>query len=101
MAVDPTELKAQLDVATAEIQALKESAQKQKAEWEQKLKEESYEAKLLKYQQLYKEPFRTLPTGLPNFSPLPTPPGGPRENTSDVEELSPLDEHLQSSLKND
>ena len=42
MAVDPTELKAQLDVATAEIQALKESAQKQKAEWEQKLKDESY-----------------------------------------------------------
>ena len=50
MAFDPAELKSQLDLATAEIQALKDSAEKLRAEWEQKMKEESYEARLLKYQ---------------------------------------------------
>ena len=39
--------------------------------------------------------------GLPNYSPIPTPAGGPGEPAADTEELSPLDEHLQSSLENE
>ena len=101
------ELQNKLDVASAEIQALKEAAEKQKVEWEKRLQEESYEQKVIKYQQLYKEAFGTLPPGLLNFNPTLAPAPVPHvDNTGDgdldtEDELSPLDKHLQQSLQNE
>ena len=98
------ELQDKLDVASAEIQALKEAAEKQKGEWEKRLKEESYEQKVIKYKQLYKEAFSTLSPSLPSFNPIPAPAPVPTEditgdgNMEEEDELSPLDKHLHQSL---
>ena len=101
------ELQDKLDVASAEIRALKEATAKQKVEWEKRLKEESYEQKVITYQQLYKEAFGTLPPGLPSFNPTPAPAPVTTEDITgdgDMEEedkLSPLDKHLHQSLQNE
>ena len=52
-----------------ELQEILKDSTKQKLEWEACLREGSYEASLLKYQQLYKEAFRSLPTSLPFITP--------------------------------
>ena len=57
MALDTAELQCKLDQQQAEIKALQDAAEKTKEEFQARLKEETYEAKLLKYQKLYKEAF--------------------------------------------
>ena len=75
MALDTAELQCKLDQQQAEIKAFQDAAEKSKAEFEAHLKEETYEAKLLKYQKLYKEAFgaNAPPPLLPNFNQPPDP----------------------------
>ena len=75
MALDTAELQCKLDQQQTEIKALQDAVEKSKAEFEACLKEETNEAKLLKYQKLDKEAFGTnapLPP-LPNFNQPPDP----------------------------
>ena len=70
MVSDTAELQCKLDQQQAEIKALQDAAEKTKEEFEAHLKEETYKAKLLKYQKLYKEAFgANAPSPpLPNFN---------------------------------
>ena len=77
MATDTAELQRKLDQQQEEIKALQEAAAKSKQEFEARLKEETYKAKLLKYQKLYNEAFGTNapPPPLPTFNQPPDPSG--------------------------
>ena len=72
MALDTAELQRKLDQQQEEIKALQVAAAKSKQELEAHLKEETYKAKLLKYQKLYKEAFgaNVPPPPLPNLTNL-------------------------------
>ena len=96
---DPTEeLQLRLDEQAETIAQLQEAAERQKREWEQKLAEESYDAKVQKFNRLYKEAFGTDPPAQPAFGSNPALPGGvpPPE-----EEQSDYDKKLASELEDE
>ena len=86
---DPTEeLQRRLDEQAETIAQLQEAAERQKREWDQKLAEESYDAKVQKFNRLYKEAFGTDPPAQPAFGSNPALPGGvppPEEEQSDYD----------------
>ena len=91
--------KCKLKPPKKEIDLLKEQAECQKKEWELKLAEESYDAKVEKYKKLYKEAFGGEPTALPSFTPQPVPDTDPQPEQSDYEKK--LEKDLEDDIPKD
>ena len=93
------ELQRRLDEQKKEIDILKEQAECQKKEWELKLAEESYDAKVEKYKKLYKEAFGSEPMALPSFAPQPVPDTDPQPAQSDYKKK--LEKDLEDDIPKD
>ena len=95
------ELQDRLEEQREEIELLKEAADRQKIEFEERLKEESYDAKVEKYNKLYKEAFGTDPPALLQFSQVPTPTPSPTPNPEQDQgqEQSEYDKRLTSEFE--
>ena len=96
MTTNAEELQCHLDEQKKEIDILKEQAEHQKKEWELKLSEEIYDAKVEKYRKLYKEAFGSDQLALPSFTPTP-----PVPDIDPQPEQSEYEKKLEKDLEND